>query len=485
MSSPSSSSDVPIPRCGMSDLTTEIKARIVKMCAEQDEHFKRWVSSKTSLVADLKKHGIMHGRSVGALFRVSKEFSTLAAPHIFKVLKASKVDLRFQYSVAKLRLPLFSELDLDDSGEAVLPILAQLSGLKTLKLKEDVLDAWWGGEIPSLDFSAHASASGQFAAMSFASLTKISELWVKKSNASQYMQLLPAFSQVLRVLRVCSSDYYGFPADVNLSAVLSSLNNLEELHLHQKRKYAESSIVNLDVVTQALTAIPPLRRLSLTFSLLHSSHLTFAEKFSSTLEVLSLDSTAERAPRNTNNPFVQPVFTTEVFPSLLTFIFVGYHAVSAATLASFQPRHAPALERLGLILHDVPTWSDDASPLANFRGFPHLTSLMTANVDPLPVPALEAIAKFCRDNDLELGNAYDEAVPIRKPSEAADKADKTDESSSSESPVYKRLIRTLDYLEATAKKAQERDDLAKLNRLTEALKGLELQRQAEEAWEGM
>ncbi|GAA5887621.1 hypothetical protein JCM6882_001473 [Rhodosporidiobolus microsporus] len=488
-SSQSASPDPQAPRCGMNDLPTEVKARIVELCAEQDEQFKRWLSSKTSLVADLNKHNMMHGRSVGALFQVSKEFSTLAAPHLFKVLKVSAVDFRFQYSIAKTRLPLFSELDFDSGGRTsamqILPYISRMTGVKVLKLKEVLLRGYWESDVPSVDFSRHKSTSAQFAAMSFASLTRITELWVEDLSTSRYSRLLPPFRQNLRILRVLYTDYHRSLSDGTFGAVLSSMPNLEELCIHQAHVYTVAQTTDLSPVTQALTMIPHLRRLFLTFTFLHSSHLTFAKTFSSTLERLGLNSNSDLKSYPHRTPFVQPRFTTEVFPVLTSFVFKGEHAASGGTLASLKPRNTPALKRLELRLRDVPTWSGDASPLANFTPFPHLASLKLVNFDLLPVPALKAIAKFCRNNDIELRNSSDEAVPIRKPSETADKADKTDESSPSESPVCKRLIRTLDYLEATAKKAQERDDLATLNRLTEALKGLELQRQAEEAWEEM
>lgn len=97
-SSTPSSEAVRPPRASLDSLPTELKKRIVELCAEQDERFKQWThhfEEQVEQSAGLEMAGelddlvrnVTHRQqsSIGSLFCLSRQWSELAAPFRFKV----------------------------------------------------------------------------------------------------------------------------------------------------------------------------------------------------------------------------------------------------------------------------------------------------------------------------------------------------------------------------------------------------------------
>ncbi|GAA5887589.1 hypothetical protein JCM6882_001462 [Rhodosporidiobolus microsporus] len=496
MSSPSPSCDL---KCGMNDLPTEIKARIVELCAEQDERFQRWLTTRPTVAADLKKHGLMYGRSVSALFRVSKQFSELAAPFLFKILKSSKIDLRFNYAVAPRRLPLFQQIVLEATtrqrnSDQLLPVLPRLTRAKKLTLHGQAFADLWDANDVSLDFVSLQSSKALYAALSLRTLSGITELSVDNVRSHSYKEIIPTFSSTLRVLRICTLPMYGSVPVKDLAAGLSSAPHLEELDLRLISESPEHLFVDLTTTQRNLKTPLALRHLSLTVNLLHSSHLPFITLFSATLQSLSLDcmSGSEVIPQG----YSPPAFSSEVFPVLTTLSVTGEDDAVWDTLASIEPSHLPSLAHLELTLFDVPDWADpDSSPLTRFALFPHLTCLTVGVFHGLSYDNKLAILDFAEQNGLELKDREGKTIPplpaiaASPTSDAAvssseDEGDYEDEGPLIPDAEVERFLKTLAYVRKKGKEAVEGGDEATLSRLEGALEGMELQRQGDEAWEG-
>lgn len=72
-------SPTPLRRLTLLDLPTETKAYIVKLAWEQDRNF--WERTRSRKVP----RGDWRGRSLNALYLLNREFSGLAAVHLFRV----------------------------------------------------------------------------------------------------------------------------------------------------------------------------------------------------------------------------------------------------------------------------------------------------------------------------------------------------------------------------------------------------------------
>ncbi|BGP44029.1 hypothetical protein JCM10449v2_008086 [Rhodotorula kratochvilovae] len=153
-------------RVKLDNLPTEIKKRIVELCAEQDERFQERLTAIERMGgAELALDQIRarHGRSVGTLFCLSRSWSEIAASYRFKVrpsspspprapvkvpaqvLKLSQTeDITFKVWVSHKRLAFFTTLIIDKATapayEAFLPILGGLPNVRTLILHQPFFD---------------------------------------------------------------------------------------------------------------------------------------------------------------------------------------------------------------------------------------------------------------------------------------------------------------------------------------------------------
>ncbi|BGP52271.1 hypothetical protein JCM10450v2_008242 [Rhodotorula kratochvilovae] len=137
-----------MPRVKLDDLPSEVKTRIVELCAEQDERFQEWtaaVKAMGAMKAELAEIRRSHGRSLGALFCTSKGWSEMAAPFLFTTLVASKsTSMAFCCSVAFRRFQHFTKLVLDavptSTLDSLVPVLRNLTNVRELSIHHSFFD---------------------------------------------------------------------------------------------------------------------------------------------------------------------------------------------------------------------------------------------------------------------------------------------------------------------------------------------------------
>ncbi|GAA6032843.1 hypothetical protein JCM8097_000824 [Rhodosporidiobolus ruineniae] len=373
MSTPKTPDDLS-PSCNLCDLPAELKARIVELCADQDERFKEWVKSRPNVGAELKQKQTWHGRSVSALFRVSKEFNTHAAPYLFRVLKASKFDLRLKCADPTLRHLLFRELNLDSAelGKLtdIIAILPQLVGVKKLVISDKALRQLWGGEDVTFDELSLTALTAQYSAAMFKRLCHLEEISTTDVSLQKLSPFVVNSASTLRILRlivpVHAIQWFS------LGEILSSSTALQELNIDFKGDRTSSLSPDLALLRPYLSTTPPLRTLFLSSDFLNSSCFDFCTSFSSTLEHLSLTTTGGFG----RGIYSGPQLTTHTFPHVTHFALEDY-SYTLRTLQSIRPSHFPSLAKLTFSVVDLEDWEETPFPLRalNLSSFPTLTTL--------------------------------------------------------------------------------------------------------------
>ena len=85
------------PRVQLGDLPAELKDNIAQQCHAADVPLKEYINDMTRrapdsppTVASLQSIGDLHGRSISALYAVSKEWKATCAPYRFEVSSGTK-----------------------------------------------------------------------------------------------------------------------------------------------------------------------------------------------------------------------------------------------------------------------------------------------------------------------------------------------------------------------------------------------------------
>ncbi|GAA6032809.1 hypothetical protein JCM8097_000805 [Rhodosporidiobolus ruineniae] len=493
MSSSSSPTSLPPPR-NLGDLPTELKAHIVELCAEQDEAFREWVKRRSTVAVELKKTTSWSGRSIAALFQVSKEFSALAAPHHFEVLRASKIDLRFECAVAPRRIHVFDELHLDARRAPIsfdlLPYLPQLRDVRKLVVGKYALQTLWCSTVVTFETLPHQTAEAQYAIAGFRWLRSLEEIEVPsvKAHYINLSSLLP-FAQLnkdtLRSLILTFSDASYPTALAGLAGLLNAALNLSLLKISCTAQVYGGAPFDLSAVKNELTAAPPLTELYLCPVFLNTSLFAFASSFSATLEQLTLHGRATTAPLT----YVQPRFTVEHFPRVTTLSIRGYANLVCTTLASVTSSIFPSLTTLNVNLDQCTTWrrTDGGGPLSSFQTFPSLKTLSIDKSTKYSSTKLATVREICAQAGWDLAGA-----PSSSPSSSS-----SSPSSTPPLPLRSQTNRqadkiraTLAYAEQAVTKAEGGADSAGLERIRAVLQPLEaeketreLQMRADRAWE--
>ncbi|GAA6032810.1 hypothetical protein JCM8097_000806 [Rhodosporidiobolus ruineniae] len=474
---------------GFSDLPNNIQARIVQLCAEQDGRFREWVKGQAEVSCELERNKSWYGRSLSALFQVSKKLSSLAAPHVYLVLKTSKVDLRFKCLVAPTRLAFFEELHLDsgqnDSSVALLPYLPHLSAIRKLVVTKYALDHLWAKSYVTLDWQWHSPPSAQLAASAFSCLRNLVEIEaadIRTGNVS-LLSLAPFArnnSETLRILDL-SFDYAG-PL-VGLGDVLRAAPNLTDLTLTCTGDLLTGSPFNpgSPPLSWYGGSPPPLQNLSITAEYTHSSQMQFAGLFRRTLERLSLKSQAdEQLFFGLNDKSDTEVHLIQAFERLSTLALSGDFSLTRDVSKMVEPEWFPSLRNLELDIHHVPSWSSANSPLTSFQSFPELVNVLIKGVAPSDKEAVFEISALAEANDWDL-----RFLPLESSGRAIHSSS-SDSSSDSESSTTPRAPPDIDGMRKTLEFAMSElegnEDSTQLRRFEAILGPLEAYRLAKEAW---
>ncbi|GAA5976829.1 hypothetical protein JCM11641_000883 [Rhodosporidiobolus odoratus] len=403
------------------------------------------------------------------LFQVSKDFSALSAPYLFKVLKASKVDLRFKCSVAPSRFALFRTLDLDShqSGD-VLPFLPRLTGVHKLIASHRVFESLWGHGAVTFDEDCLGSPMAEYAASGLKRLSpQIQEV---EYRAADFVLLLPFARIMAHSLQslLLTLESHSSVRLTSIASILSTTSCLQSLSLICGRPYAANGNFDLSGVTASMSPVPPLQDLSLKVHSLESSHIAFAAAFSGTLVTLSLDAAAQLDAGVPARP--QPQFTTEIFPLLTSLSLAGNDDLTYETFGSIGLVHVPNVTKVQLNIRDG-VWSANDSPLASFVTFPQLDAVKVMQCSALPDEIQEYINNVCDEHGLTLLTDADDSGISSLASFNPPDLTQVD-----------KLKRTLSHLLQKVDEADETGESMALSRIETALRPLEVERIAAEVW---
>ncbi|BGP47517.1 hypothetical protein JCM10450v2_003372 [Rhodotorula kratochvilovae] len=246
-----------LPAVTLSALPTELKSRIVRDCFDQDEQL-------VLLLDSLKQPGVGepmldeiredHPGTVRSLFEVSKEWSALAAPYRFRVLKCSKAgDIIFRFDIALRRATLFHELVCDtvpsEGFDSILTAIPQMINLRMITITHTFLGAAVGAGPLTLSTSVLSTRDVTILRLRDV-LRRIPALELCLPKAGPSRRLEPVrLAQRLRVLRL---DYGGAsPAADALGRLLATIPAAKSIHpsvfglISQFRSSLES--LNLDI----------------------------------------------------------------------------------------------------------------------------------------------------------------------------------------------------------------------------------------------
>ncbi|GAA5887728.1 hypothetical protein JCM6882_001512 [Rhodosporidiobolus microsporus] len=476
------STEPQLPWRTINDLPTELKERIVELCAEQDRLFReRLDEMKKDDMARAVVSGSavsLQGRSVKALFRVNKEFSRLAAPCLFRVLKASKADIHFKCAIAPYRLAHFRELHLDTQEGAklqdVLGALPRLVHLRVLVVSTRNLEALWDYGRISFDTASLNGTLPQYAASTFRHLdNKLEEIRTQDVKMTALRPFTTHFASCLRTLNLQFAVHTSARFE-GLAGVVSSCTQLQTLRLDYLSQRHSSYVFDLSNATSACTFAPPLRRLEIVAGQLHTSMIPFAALFSATLESLSLAATTKTYPTSISPP---PHLTSETFPRVEQFSLSGLDTVVRATWRSIEPRHFPSLATLELDLTNCPWLSPTNAPLSTFSSFTSLRTLRIPNLSLLPMAASQEIGRFADANGLAL-SSWTTTSASRPPTSL--QVPRTPPALQLGSEVRT----TLAFLAERVQQAEQCGSQAALLRYKDTLKSIEVERVVEELWRG-
>ncbi|BGP47506.1 hypothetical protein JCM10450v2_003361 [Rhodotorula kratochvilovae] len=463
------------PAC-LSALPTELKSRIVRICAEQDEQVSRLLDAlkkqgvRESLVNDVRED---HPGTVRSLFEVSREWSALTAPYRFRVLKTSRVgDFVYRFRIAQHRAVLVEEIVCDEMPGAgfdtFLHTLPRMKQLRKLVIDEDFLDLAIGFSEP-LDVTAAMPSSipEEAVARLVEALQIVSSLDLRLVTRSRRLDILePAHN--LRSLRLDFTT--SSPSADHLDAILTSIPAVTELSLVSRRWSTNVA----SVVPHPSAPFPALHTLSFTAQSIRPSVFGLISQFSSTLKTLSLD--ISQPLRNQAN-----VPDTAPFPVLTRLALSGRDEAYASLAGFFTPTRLPSLEILRLEIDSI-----------LFSQHPPLSTLIQAFLDADPrtlsdVELIQMSGSCSRDEDqfLSTWSERDGFTLVlsdfqRPPSSfiiGPDTARAVPSSTVQHSTAISKALRiSLEYLQGRLLRAYDSNGVDELARFARLLQRLEVER---------
>ncbi|GAA5917083.1 hypothetical protein JCM6882_009489 [Rhodosporidiobolus microsporus] len=352
------------PRRTINDLPTELKQRIVELCAEQDAVYREWMSSvREALEIDeetmqgLDELDKLHGRTLKALFGTSRQWSALAAPLLFRTLRASRADSTWQFYVALSRLPHFTHLVLDgDSREQLLDVMSRIPLLPQLNELTITLQAWAVLLDRRRDLHPNVWRSDRHIVLAVrAAAAKAEVLHGVDLGGFEWSVILEACGSRLRTVDLVVTEIANLNMESDarlLVRALKALPSLEELGINVRRsaKGLPDLLHLVDAFTPDGADEPlPLRALSYNAKVLTESAVEFCEVFRSTLRQLRLTCYIEGEEEDSELEEYEPPDFTEEFPNVHT-LSVNGNAYLQAPLTSMSSELFPSLQHLDFAL---------------------------------------------------------------------------------------------------------------------------------------
>ncbi|BGP43984.1 hypothetical protein JCM10450v2_008201 [Rhodotorula kratochvilovae] len=344
-------------RANLGDLPNELKTKIAQLCADQDEHFRRWTKPLYDQYASddrFKALARTHGHSISALFRTSKEWSRLVAPFRFKVLKVSRTNNAvFSYYVAFRRITHFTTLILDEAPastyDAFFPILGQLTNVTSVVFRQSAYDALKAGA-PS--YWSLSSTSAELETRSGAAMTAVKSVLLRATRLEVDVKRQKTAASILRqaprVRSLCLQIDCLEADPTDFFALISTVSaTLEELELHGS-KLPDSRTPPLPYLE-----LPTLRRLTFQVFELQPFIFRLSALFAKSLEHLRI--ALETAPDDPD-PWDAYRENMDTFPHVQRLELAGSSWAMTEITPAITPETFPSIRRLYC------EWLDSVSP---------------------------------------------------------------------------------------------------------------------------
>ncbi|GAA6026816.1 hypothetical protein JCM8097_005882 [Rhodosporidiobolus ruineniae] len=360
-SSTPSSEAVRPPRASLDSLSTELEKRIVELCAEQDETLRNWTERVLELnprtvhvdssVPDLVRSvRAAHPQTLGTLFCLSREWSTIAAPYRFKTLKASRAGHPvLQFALAPRRGHLFNHLELDSSSSpelsSLLLLLPNFTKIRRITFHDKPLVSTLR-EL-GLDSPPDVNSTSSYVGALIRQLLRTaSALDLHLKNSWRILEMVkhaPALTALALDLRRVDFPFSALKKVLNEARGLRSL----ELHLAEDDDFDLELELDLAGAVADPDPLPALQTLVLHAYRAPDTFFTFAAAFSASLVCLELD----LYPDETS--YDLPGLEPHVFPALTSLRLVGSFSNAETFMASCTPTTLPALESLYIDMNSI------------------------------------------------------------------------------------------------------------------------------------
>ncbi|BGP52243.1 hypothetical protein JCM10450v2_008214 [Rhodotorula kratochvilovae] len=352
------------PRVTLDNLPTEVKIRIAELCAEQDERFEEW----TAAVEDMDDtEGLLdrvqahHGRTLGALFCLSKEWSDIVAPLRFQVLKVSRTDeVEFQFWISYTRIHFFTTLILDEASPAIfdsfLPIFSRLC-VKSVDIEPPFFNHSFSNVAVaqrSISSELGLSLPRRLGMQAFRRLiSTVASLTLRFEGEELIKSVLQHTSDTLAALRLdLSATKTSVTAAVRLIARLPSLTTLQ-LDLDA------SSRLPIDPSTLRALDLPNLGKITMTRAESFEDAVAFAALFSRSVRAIHIEVSGSSVVTNSEREDMHAI----VFGQLSSLTLVGREDALEPFAPFLTPHSFPALRILHIEGRRLPS-SIDVSDLA-------------------------------------------------------------------------------------------------------------------------
>ncbi|GAA6004281.1 hypothetical protein JCM10207_000648 [Rhodosporidiobolus poonsookiae] len=224
----------------LGDLPTELKAKIVKLCDEQDKRFLAWHAELGEREVARQPYPSQRAKkpllTVRALYEVSKEWSAISGELIFQVVKASKADLIFKSAVVHKHASSIRHIVLDtdrlDRLETLLTAVPHFRSINAVTVHRVSVTGLWGNFTPSLDFNSN-SRNSELVAIVRPILRQLFWRVTSLELPSPHAMLALYTSSALRTLsvQVTRDSFPGGDYGESLVQLLNQLEHLYELHI--------------------------------------------------------------------------------------------------------------------------------------------------------------------------------------------------------------------------------------------------------------
>ncbi|GAA5970060.1 hypothetical protein JCM11641_000250 [Rhodosporidiobolus odoratus] len=446
-------------RVTINDLPTEIKERIVELCAEQDERLKQTLGQTRYTKSSVRGIGSC-GRGPLDLIGLS---TLIAAPYRFKTIKVSRSAWPvFAFRIAAVRAQYFTMLDIDECSKATLegflPLFPRFPNIKTLKVHPSATqhicgNHWYPHILGDLDTQVG------YARVAFVGL--LARLRSLEIQSHADLLYLDAFIGRAERVRTLVLDVTNLRSPHTAIRSIAKLSSLEELEITT----SASTAIDFAAASSGNVRYPPLQSLTVRGEHLMDDFFDFAALFTGSLTTLVIE--MQLAASDEPSDYAQPRELT--FPALTDLRLTGCAKLILPLFYSFTADHYPALTTVYLYLNATPEL-DDADLVTVLQG--HVESprrhFKTLHIFDLACPfypeEIRYLTSWAATNRVDLVHTPTRIYP-ETPLVVADPLRNLRNGEMAEQPLVSAVDQTMDFLvqwHGRAKQGQDGDGYSKL-----------------------